>query len=114
MVVVLCVAGVLALLRVGPATHLLQAAGGVPTLNQAQGLRAGEYQQQSGGSEPPDAVSTRHSPPLAEGNPEAHGTAVPVPRSLAAPRSLTLAAAGIPSYFRECACTKPCTGTPVC
>lgn len=39
-VVVLCVAGVLALLRVRPATHLLQAARGVPTLDQAQRLGA--------------------------------------------------------------------------
>ena len=36
MIMVLCVARVLALLRVGPATHLLQAARGVPTLDQAQ------------------------------------------------------------------------------
>lgn len=40
MIMVLCVAGVLALLRVCPATHLLQAARGVPTLDQAQRLGA--------------------------------------------------------------------------
>jgi len=38
MIVVLGVVGVAALLRVGPSTHLLQAAGGVATLDQAYGL----------------------------------------------------------------------------
>lgn len=38
MVVVLGVVGVPPLLGVGPATHLLQAPGRVPTLNQADGL----------------------------------------------------------------------------
>lgn len=39
MVVVLGVLGVAALLRVGPSTHLLQAARWVSTLDQADGLR---------------------------------------------------------------------------
>ncbi|TNN83797.1 hypothetical protein EYF80_005973 [Liparis tanakae] len=38
MIVVLGVVGVAALLRVGPSTHLLQAAGRVATLDQAYGL----------------------------------------------------------------------------
>ena len=43
MVMVLSMIGVPALLRVGPATHLLQATGRVPTLDQANGLRKEEY-----------------------------------------------------------------------
>lgn len=63
MVVVLCMAGVLALLRVCPATHLLQASRGVPTLNQAQGLRGPEsINSRVVGWGPQTTVGTRRSP----------------------------------------------------
>lgn len=53
MVVVLGVAGVLALLGVRPATHLLQAARGVPALDQAQGLWVGRGRQHTGSQRQP-------------------------------------------------------------
>lgn len=67
MVMVLCVAGVLALLRVRPATHLLQAARGVPTLNQAQGLRGRRASTAERSVGAPRPQETRGAPlPLAE------------------------------------------------
>lgn len=68
MVMVLCMAGVLALLSVRPATHLLQAARGVPTFNQAQGLW-GPKSINSGavGSSPQTAAGTQGFPPTGGG-----------------------------------------------
>lgn len=111
MVVVLCVVGVLALLRVCPATHLLQAARGVPTLNQAQGLRGPESINSGAvGRSPQTTAGTRRSLPTGREH-QGPRTAALVPRPPAVP---TLAAAGTqPSHFRGCSGAKPWAGTPV-
>lgn len=67
MVVVLRMARVLALLRVRPATHLLQAARGVPALDQVQGLWGQRMEW---------LVRAPGAPLLLAGDTEALGTAV--------------------------------------
>ena len=84
MVMVLCVAGILALLRVCPATYLLQAARGVPPLDQAQRLRGPRASTERG-----LPAGTRRSPPGGRGH-RGPWDAVPVPRSLCMRTALPL------------------------
>lgn len=109
MVVVLRVAGVLALLRLRPATYLLQAARRVPTLDQAQGLGG---QRAECRSEPTDC--SRH-PALCS---QQQGTRRPAGRQ-GLPQGHRCPGSGChwhtaPFRFRERSCAKPCAGAPVC